>query len=206
MINLVEEEVNMVVLLKGPVTQTESDQDIGYSFIALEFVNNDKVMYLREGRPLEEKLGKNQMKIYKYINSDPNVEEVRVHLNTISGSLTMEGAIKGEEGTSAGFIRAEVNTLRFKENLTLPIVVVVRTDTRAVYTISMQIVHKSHVTKQANVIPISEDLTHRVQIPPSGSTIFEVTPVFYGFNFHYSASQSVIACAVNFETNRCLNI
>jgi hypothetical protein len=51
------------------------------NIIAIELVNNNKVLYLREGRPLEEKLGDKDMKIYKYINSDPNVQEIRIHIN-----------------------------------------------------------------------------------------------------------------------------
>ena len=83
---------------------------------------------------------------------------------------------------------------------------VVKTETRATYSISMQVVHKSDVTKTANVMTISEDLTYRVQIPANGYTIFEVVPIFYGFDFQFTSSQSVIACAVNMSTNRCLNI
>ena len=80
---------------------------------ALEFVNNDKVLYLREGRPIEERLGKGQMKLYKYINSDPNVEEIRVHLTPISGAPVLSGVVKSDEEQTAGFIKSSANTLRF---------------------------------------------------------------------------------------------
>ena len=49
---------------------------------------------LREGRPLEDKLMANEMKIYKYINSDENVKEIRIHVNEIAGVIKLSGAIK----------------------------------------------------------------------------------------------------------------
>ena len=49
--------------------------------IAIEFRNNNKVLYMREGHPLEEKLMALDLKMYKYVNSDPDVKEIRVHVN-----------------------------------------------------------------------------------------------------------------------------
>jgi len=49
---------------------------------------------LREGRPLEDKLMANEMKIYKYINSDENVKEIRIHVNEIAGIIKLSGVIK----------------------------------------------------------------------------------------------------------------
>ena len=66
----------------------------GFNLVALEIVNNNKVMYLREDRPLEEKLSPGEIKIYKYINSDPNVKEIRVHVNEITGIVKIDGVIK----------------------------------------------------------------------------------------------------------------
>ena len=36
----------------------------------------------------------NEMKIYKYINSDENVKEIRVHINEIAGVVKVKGVIK----------------------------------------------------------------------------------------------------------------
>lgn len=69
----------------------------GLSIIAIEFINNNKVLYLRENRPLEEKLFSGEIKLYKYINSDPNVKEVRVHVNHVEGEYTFSGMIKHED-------------------------------------------------------------------------------------------------------------
>ena len=63
--------------------ESAESKESGVSIIAIEFINNNKVLYLRENRPLEEKLFAGEFKIYKYINSDPNVKEIRVHLNHV---------------------------------------------------------------------------------------------------------------------------
>jgi hypothetical protein len=76
-INAAEEEATIIVKLSPGQNKT----DLQVNIIAIELVNNNKVLYLREGRPLEEKLGEKDMKIYKYINSDPNVQEIRIHIN-----------------------------------------------------------------------------------------------------------------------------
>lgn len=62
---------------------------------AIDFINKNKVTYLREGRPIEEQLAPGEMKFYKYINSDPNVIEVRIHINEIVGHVAATGAIEG---------------------------------------------------------------------------------------------------------------
>lgn len=55
--------------------------------VAIEFINKDKVQYLREGRPIEQTIGAGEMKFYKYINSDKNVKEIRVHFNEMAGNI-----------------------------------------------------------------------------------------------------------------------
>jgi hypothetical protein len=106
-------------------------------------VNNNKVLYLREGRPLEEKLGEKEMKIYKYINSDPNVQEIRIHVNEIAGHVSYSGVIQGDDKTGSIQVFPESNTLRFTKNLTQPIYASVVADSKAIFGISMQVIHKS---------------------------------------------------------------
>ena len=72
-----EKEGNLVVRLSA----TEKDANLNFNLVALEMLNKNKVQYLREDRPLEEKLQGGEMKLYKYINSDPNVKEIRIHVN-----------------------------------------------------------------------------------------------------------------------------
>lgn len=73
-VNKVEEGANIIVVLKA-------DGQMKYSLTAIEFRNNNKVLYMREGHPLEEKLMAQDLKVYKYVNSDPEVQEIRVHVN-----------------------------------------------------------------------------------------------------------------------------
>lgn len=41
------------------------------------------------------------MKIYKYINSDPNVQEIRIHINEIVGSVNFYGVIQSAQKTNS---------------------------------------------------------------------------------------------------------
>ena len=89
-INVVEKEGNIIVKM----TKEESDATLGFNLVALEILNNNKVQYLREDRPLEEKLVAGEIKLYKYINSDQNVKEIRIHVNEVSGIVKLSGVIK----------------------------------------------------------------------------------------------------------------
>lgn len=122
--------------------------------IALEFINNNKVLHLREGRPIEQKLVAGELKIYKYINSDPDVSEIRVHVNKISGDVTLKGQIKKEDAKTSISVEPSANTLRFTEDLNYPIILSVTARTKAIYGISMQIIHKKDTTENSNIYTI----------------------------------------------------
>ena len=208
-INAAEEEATIIIKFTDTRTAEEvkvaaESKQAGFNLVAVELVNNNKVAYLREGRPLEEKLGEKELKLYKYINSDPNVQEIRIHVNEIAGHVTVNGVVSGEDRTSSIQVVPEGNTLRFTKNLTQPIYASVLADSKAIFGISMQVIHKSEASG-VSVVSISEDLTYTVKIQPSSYAIYEVTPIFYDFSFSYSSSQSVIVCAVNPATNSCVD-
>lgn len=199
-INSAEQQATIIVKL-NPASGSKSP----FNLAAVEFINNNKVLYLREGRPIEEKLGEKDMKIYKYINSDPNVEEIRMHLNEIAGSITFHGVIQSENPSSSIQVFPEGNTLRFTKNLTQPIYASVTAQSKSIFGISMQIIHKSEVNKNVNIATISEDVTYTVKIAPNTFAIYEVVPIFYDFSFSYSSSQSIIVCSINPKTNSCID-
>ena len=71
----------------------------------------------------------------------------------------------------------------------------------------MQAIHKGEEeTEVINSITIGEDLSYSVKILPMQSTVFEVVPIFYEFNFVYEASQTVLACLADVKTNMCISI
>jgi hypothetical protein len=76
---------------------------------------------------------------------------------------------------------------------------------KAIFGISMQVIHKSSIHKNVTIATISEDLTYTVKLQPSSYSIYEVVPIFHGFDFTYSSSQSVIVCALNPKTNTCID-
>lgn len=63
------------------------------STLALEFLNANKVLTLREGRPVEEWVGQGAYKIYKLANSDRKATEILVHLNEVAGTASIYGII-----------------------------------------------------------------------------------------------------------------
>lgn len=95
------------------------------------------------------------MKIYKYINSDPDVQEIRIHINQIVGTVNFYGVIQGTQKTNSKNIQPKYNMLKFTENLTQPIFASVTADTKAIFGITMQIIHKSEGNQKANIITIS---------------------------------------------------
>lgn len=42
-----------------------------------------------------------EVKVYKYINSDPKVEEIRIHINEITGVVNIGGFIQNEDPTKS---------------------------------------------------------------------------------------------------------
>ena len=177
------------------------------SIIAIEFINNNKVLYLRENRPLEEKLFAGEFKIYKYINSDPNVKEIRVHLNHVEGDYTFLGMTKNEDPSKTINVSPSGSSLIFTKDLTLPLIITVSANTRSIYSIFMQVLHKGEEeTEVINSITIGEDLSYSVKILPMQSTVFEVVPIYYDFNFVYEASQTVLACLADIKTNMCVGL
>jgi hypothetical protein len=202
-VNTVEKEGNIVVRLE---VREKAPDSVGYNLVAVELFNNNKVQYLREDRPLEEKLMAHEVKVYKYVNSDPTVKEIRVHVNEISGKVKLSGVIKTDEVSKTITVRPEGRTLRFTASLTSPILVSVQADTRAIFVISMQVILKNEMHDNADVIAMGEDLTYTVRIQPQTFTIFEMTPIYFEFEFKYAASQSVIACAMDPDTGICLDL
>jgi hypothetical protein len=86
-----------------------------------------------------------EVKVYKYINSDPKVEEIRIHINEITGVVNIGGFIQNEDSSKSLQVAAEGNTLRFTTNLTQPIYVSVGARTKAIFGISMQVIHKTSI-------------------------------------------------------------
>ena len=46
---------------------------------------------IREGKAITDLLRFGEEKVYKYVNSEPEISEIRVHLNQISGESRIKG-------------------------------------------------------------------------------------------------------------------
>lgn len=76
-VNIVEKNAVIVTVLTN-VEKTDS-------FAAIEYNVGNRPEYLRENKPIESHVRKDELKIYKYVNEDPSIKKVRVHINKISG-------------------------------------------------------------------------------------------------------------------------
>ena len=69
-------------------------------------------------------------------------------------------------------VRPEGHTLRFTTDLTNPLIITIRADTKAIFGISMQVILKNEVHENADVISIGEDIPSTHRIAPQSYTIF----------------------------------
>lgn len=76
-VNMVEKNAIILVVL--------TNQEKNTSFTATEFSVGNRPEFLRESKPIESHVLKNELKIYKFVNTDPNIEKIRLHINKISG-------------------------------------------------------------------------------------------------------------------------
>lgn len=95
-----------------------------------------------------------EMKVYKYRNSDQDVKEIRLHVNSISGIVKFSGVVKDPDSQNAIAVIPEGNTLSFNTNLHWPILITVSAQSRAIFGISMQVILKNQFHGDADVISI----------------------------------------------------
>lgn len=79
-VNNVEQHAIIVVVMTNQVKDSKS-------LIALEYNVGNRPEFLRENKPIEAHLRKNELKIYKYVCQDPSIKKVRIHINTIAGGF-----------------------------------------------------------------------------------------------------------------------
>jgi RecB family endonuclease NucS len=102
-----------------------------------------------------------EKKYYKYINNNPKVTEIRIHLNEISGLTRIRAKRTGilEEGGNEISMEKEIpNTIVVKERVTSPIYLEVHGIVTSLYTISVSAIHPEHVT--SNALVMAEDVEY----------------------------------------------
>ena len=63
----------------------QTDEKYNDVLVALEYSNPNKIRLLRDDRAFEDKVRLQETKYYKYINNDPIIYGIRIHLNEVSG-------------------------------------------------------------------------------------------------------------------------
>lgn len=88
-----------------------------------------------------------------------------------------------------------------KELTSKPIYLVVKGSEEAIFSLQVVTVHKSDDLVSA--LTLTEDLDFKLRIKPQGSQVVEVVPIHDSIYFEYKASGSILACAVDPQTNDC---
>jgi hypothetical protein len=136
----------------------------------VEYKHNALVENIREGKATTDIVAFGEEKLYKYENSEPEIVEIRVHLNQISGETSMKGYRRlpnidlSEEDSKEGLVLSTENPLIFKENLDKPIYIKVKGGSQAVYSLAIQLIH---VTEQfVSTITLEEGVKFKAKIKP----------------------------------------
>jgi hypothetical protein len=79
-INSVEQQATIIVVMANKQAE-------GSSFLAVEYNIGNRPEYLRENKPIEAHVAKQELKIYKYVCQDPAVKKVLIHINTVAGLI-----------------------------------------------------------------------------------------------------------------------
>ena len=179
------------------IVLTNTDKDTS-SFAALEYNIGNRPEFLRENKPIESHILKDEIKIYKYMNTDPNVDKIRIHINKINGELSSfifrkeESAEEAKnEDITEHLIQGNVFETT-EELLTKPIVIVVRGEDSATYSIIVQVIHQSN--EEISSIILSENVNFKTTIGPNKYEIFAVNPILGHILFNYKASGAVHVC------------
>lgn len=122
-----------------------TNQEKNSSFTATEFSVGNRPEFLRESKPIESHVLKNELKIYKFVNTDPNIAKIKLHINKISGCFNTfvfrhepseDELIKDSNKVSGPIYETS-------ERLTEePLVIVIRGEDSATFSLVVQSVHK----------------------------------------------------------------
>lgn len=80
-INKVEKKITVLVIVDNVDPQK--------SICAVEFYSENKFQILRESRPIESRLKVHETKLYKFTNVDKKIKEIKIHVNKISGLVSV---------------------------------------------------------------------------------------------------------------------
>jgi hypothetical protein len=108
-INKVEQKITLLVVVENI--------DPEKSICAVEYYSENKFQILRESRPIESRLKVHETKLYKFTNVDKKIKEIRMHINKISGVVSVLSLRETPEVQSTSK-KETSNVLSFKDDLT----------------------------------------------------------------------------------------
>jgi hypothetical protein len=190
-VNTVEQHAIIIVVLSNKNTE-------GPSLTAIEFNVGNRPEFLRENKPIESHVKKNELKLYKYVCQDPSVKKVKIHINTIAGgfqafafrNVPSEQELKNQAGRVMNGL-VEITEDLMKD----PVVIVINGADSATFSIVVQTI--TNIKDDWSYITLSEDVEFKARIAPNKVEIFEIVPIAASIYFDYKATGAVHVCRLN---------
>ena len=187
-LNAVEKAGYLIIVLKNDNNKPKTNP----SLIMIEYKHGADVELIREGRPIQEIVSFGDVRYYKFVNSEPEVNSIKFHLTEISGDVEIEGLRTDPrlEGNGPEPIKGQ-NPIEFTETLLAPVYAKITAHSQATYALTVQL---KHITDDfVSSIGLSENVKFKIKIKPNSSETFTVHPLYNSILFNYKSTGIVIA-------------
>ena len=112
------------------------------SLVAVDYNIGDEMQILRAGHPIESMIDTNEMKYFKFVNSDPKVQAVKIYVSSIRGDVSVRGSRTDPRLIDQYEIDSVGNRVYFIDDLNDPMYVIVEGLTPAAFGITVQLSHE----------------------------------------------------------------
>ena len=87
------------------------------ALVSIDYNIGDDTYDLRQGHPIQSIIDKDQIKYFKFVNSDSSVAGVKIHVTSIRGTVEIKGCYTDPRLDSSSQFDAISNQAIFSENL-----------------------------------------------------------------------------------------
>lgn len=103
-----------VVLIVLENIKTDGEEP---ALVSIDYTIGDDTYDLRQGHPIQSIIDKDQLKYFKFVNSDSSVGGVKIHVTSIRGTVEIKGCYTDPRLDSSSQFDAVSNQVIFTENL-----------------------------------------------------------------------------------------
>ena len=135
--NEFESSAVMIVIFEN----NNSDQTP--SLISVDYSIGDEIQDLRQAHPIETMIDKNQVKYFKFVNSDSSVRAAKIHISPIRGKIEAFGSYQDPRVSQEDLIESVSNQVVFtKKHLDKAVYVMVKGLEPASFAVTVQLDHE----------------------------------------------------------------